>query len=142
MGLFKRGNQETIIHSLVFDPSERLLFMNTAQESIHVFDVANTFSKFTGNVTWKTKALTQLSKLWTGELRSRFIFTKPSQTDVTIIFQGEDLLFISKSGDYGIRSNYFKALEEMAENSEERTSIDLACHLSIQDAMLAITPSN
>ena len=126
----------------MFDPSDRLLLMNTSQDSIHVFDIANSFSKFTSNVTWKTKALTQFSKIWAGELRSRFIFTKPSQTAVTVIFQGDDLRFISKSGEYCIRQNYFKLLEEMAENSEERTSIELNCNLLIPEAMLALVPPN
>lgn len=142
MGLFKRGSYETSIHSLTFDPSEQLLLMNTGQESIHIFDIYDTFSKYTGNRTWKTKALSQFSKIWSGEQRSRFILEKPQQRELSIVFYGDDLLLVSKSGDYCKMTGLNKILEEMAEKGRDKEAIELNNNLLVQDGLLANTTSN
>lgn len=119
-----RGTSEAEIKGMTFALNDSILLLSTSHDSIHIFDLKDTFKEATSK-SFFNKLQSGISHYWTGDIRARFILDKPKATEVAIFSVGEELMIITKKGQYYWETNFKKKLDDMAKgNDREKIEFD------------------
>ena len=128
-----RGSSEALIRALVFDCSDSYLFVNSSRETIHIFDLKNSHKNPEASPTYfqmvKTGIASGISKIWAGDTKSTFKLDKPKDFEVSIICFEEELLIVTKTGEFFRISELKETLKNMYDDKKDRVKIEFQAYI-------------